>query len=87
MTAEIVGVLVAQGLLDLDRPIAEYGVTPRCAGSASGKVGETSSRSMLLCTAHLSPLIYRAWAGFIGALCIGACQSVPVARRVPRSLE
>eukprot|EP01050_Picozoa_sp_SAG11_P019248 SAG11_NODE_3035_length_2748_cov_3.895432_4_plen_359_part_00 len=31
MTAQIVGVAVAQGLVDLDKPLAEYGVEPRCA--------------------------------------------------------
>jgi CubicO group peptidase (beta-lactamase class C family) len=30
MTAQIVGVAVAQGLIDLDKPLAEYGVEPRC---------------------------------------------------------
>eukprot|EP01052_Picozoa_sp_SAG31_P030999 SAG31_NODE_3237_length_4508_cov_28.486278_3_plen_529_part_00 len=30
MTAQIVGVAVAQGLVDLDKPLAEYGVEPRC---------------------------------------------------------
>jgi hypothetical protein len=31
MTAQIVGVAVGKGLIDLDKPLAEYGVEPRCA--------------------------------------------------------
>ena len=31
MTAQIVGVAVSRGLIDLDKPLAEYGVQPRCA--------------------------------------------------------
>jgi hypothetical protein len=36
MTAQIVGVAVTQGLLDLDVPIQKYGVLPRCAGVSRG---------------------------------------------------
>ena len=34
MTAQVVGVAVSQGLIDLDRPIVEYGVRPRCGSSS-----------------------------------------------------
>eukprot|EP00930_Biecheleria_cincta_P019698 TRINITY_DN14973_c0_g1_i1.p1 TRINITY_DN14973_c0_g1~~TRINITY_DN14973_c0_g1_i1.p1 ORF type:complete len:682 (-),score=69.57 TRINITY_DN14973_c0_g1_i1:89-2134(-) len=30
MIAEVVGVAVAQGLVDIDKPLADYGVEPRC---------------------------------------------------------
>lgn len=33
MIAQVVGVAVAKGLLELDKPIAEYGVKPRCYAS------------------------------------------------------
>lgn len=41
MIAQVVGVSVAKGLLDIDRPLADYGVQPRCLGWSASETRGT----------------------------------------------
>ena len=60
MVAQIVGVAVTQGLIDLDRPLAAYGVVPRCAdgnaaAASSPPVNETCARVLRAACSHYAP--------------------------------
>ena len=54
MTAQVVGVAVSQGLIDLDKPLLEYGVQPRCAGSGKAEPPQPPPREQ--CVALLRRL-------------------------------
>ena len=57
MAAQVIGVAVTQGLIDLDKPLAEYGVEPRCPTMTM----EPALRAR--CDAVLGPLCTKATPG------------------------
>ena len=62
MTAQIIGVAVAQGLVDLDKPLAEYGVQPRCADGNDAAVRKGWSNKPI--NASCASLLKSMCAGF-----------------------
>jgi hypothetical protein len=57
MAAQVVGVAVTQGLIDLDKPLADYGVQPRCPTMTMEPRARASCDAVLrpLCTAVAPP--------------------------------